>query len=66
MFEFKRNQVIVTVLVFMIAIAAYLQLKDPGMVVTPEIVENTSNMDVAISELEPQQIKLKNLLYLSF
>lgn len=56
MFEFKRNQVIVTVLVFMIAIAAYLQLKDPGMVVTPEIVENTSNMDVAISELEPEEM----------
>ncbi|MGL4345727.1 MAG: SpoIIIAH-like family protein [Cellulosilyticaceae bacterium] len=39
MFQFKRNQIIVTVLVFMIAIAAYLGLsEDPNTVVSPDMV----------------------------
>ncbi|MEG0013637.1 MAG: SpoIIIAH-like family protein [Cellulosilyticaceae bacterium] len=53
MFEFRRNQVIVTVLVFMIAIAAYLQLKEPELSVAPQIVDNSvGTNDVAVNEIE--------------
>ncbi|PHV72361.1 hypothetical protein CS063_02465 [Sporanaerobium hydrogeniformans] len=39
MFTFKRNQIIITVLVFMIAVAAYLNTKEPVAGVKPQLVE---------------------------
>lgn len=58
MFEFRRNQIIVTVLVFMIAIAAFLQFKDPGeIVVAPQIVEGAGAMkEVAVTEIDPSDV----------
>lgn len=43
MFTFKRNQVIITVLVFMIAVAAYLNTKEPVSKIKPQLVETTEN-----------------------
>lgn len=40
MFTFKRNQIIITVLVFMIAIAAYLNTQDAGVDVAPNLVQD--------------------------
>ncbi|MGL6174357.1 MAG: SpoIIIAH-like family protein [Cellulosilyticaceae bacterium] len=58
MFEFRRNQIIVTVLVFMIAIAAFLQFKDPGeIVVAPQLVEGEGAMkEVAVTEIDPSDV----------
>lgn len=55
MFQFKRNQIIVTVLVFMIAIAAYLGLSEPSMTTTPEIVKanQEEEMDFTLEEMTP-------------
>lgn len=51
MFQFKRNQVIVTVLVFMIAIAAYLSLTEaPANLSVPDM--NEATIPVADSELD--------------
>ena len=51
MFQFKRNQVIVTVLVFMIAIAAYLSLTEaPASLTIPDM--NEATIPVADSELD--------------
>ena len=51
MFQFKRNQVIVTVLVFMIAIAAYLSLTEaPASLSVPDM--NEATIPVADSELD--------------
>lgn len=51
MFQFKRNQVIVTVLVFMIAIAAYLSLTEaPASLTVPDM--NEATIPVADSELD--------------
>lgn len=54
MFQFRRNQVIVTILVFMIAIAAYLSLTEtPANLSTPQIADNNEEMiDVAEGELD--------------
>lgn len=53
MFQFRRNQVIVTVLVFMIAIAAYLSLTEaPADLATPQIADNNDMIDVADGELD--------------
>lgn len=53
MFQFRRNQVIVTVLVFMIAIAAYLSLTEvPADLTAPQIADNNDMIDVADSELD--------------
>ena len=54
MFQFRRNQVIVTVLVFMIAIAAYLSLTEaPADLTVPQIADNNEAMiDVADGELD--------------
>ncbi len=50
MFNFKRNQIIITVLVFMIAIAAYLNTKELPNGNKPSISEN--NMEVANNDSE--------------
>lgn len=50
MFNFKRNQIIITVLVFMIAIAAYLNTKELPNGNTPTISGN--NMEVANNDSE--------------
>lgn len=50
MFNFKRNQIIITVLVFMIAIAAYLNTKELPNGNTPTISEN--NMEVVHNDGE--------------
>lgn len=50
MFTFKRNQIIITVLVFMIAIAAYLNTKDSGLGVKPNLVQETDKSQEAILE----------------
>ncbi|MBU3811192.1 MAG: SpoIIIAH-like family protein [Candidatus Niameybacter stercoravium] len=51
MFQFKRNQVIVTVLVFMIAIAAYLSLTEaPANLSVPDM--NEATIPVADSEFD--------------
>ena len=42
MFNLKRNQVIITVLVFMIAIAAYLNTQEPGSNLPMNLVDNTT------------------------
>ncbi|MDA3733769.1 SpoIIIAH-like family protein [Niameybacter massiliensis] len=53
MFQFKRNQVIVTVLVFMIAIAAYLSLTEaPSSLTVPEVAENEATIDIADAEFD--------------
>lgn len=56
MFVFKRNQIIITVLVFMIAIAAYLNIKEPATSVTPNVVNNTADatLDVADNDFFSQ------------
>lgn len=56
MFVFKRNQIIITVLVFMIAIAAYLNIKEPSTAVTPNVVDSTTEgkMDMADNDFFSQ------------
>lgn len=54
MFEFKRNHIIVTVLVFMIAIAAYLSFSTPSSVM-PEVTAEANNNDVTVAELPADQ-----------
>jgi stage III sporulation protein AH len=50
MFNVKRNQIIVTVLVFMIAVAAYLNFTDSGMPL--ESVEVNSGAELTIEEIQ--------------
>ncbi|MDF2613632.1 MAG: hypothetical protein K0S71_1418 [Clostridia bacterium] len=50
MFTFKRNQIIITVLVFMIAIAAYLNTTDNGADVKPNLVQETDISSEGIAE----------------
>lgn len=50
MFTFKRNQIIITVLVFMIAIAAYLNTKDQEMGVQPNLVQDKGGTQEVIAE----------------
>ena len=50
MFTFKRNQIIITVLVFMIAIAAYLNTKDNASGVQPHLVQETDMSQQGIVE----------------
>ncbi|MDF2596842.1 MAG: hypothetical protein K0R69_3183, partial [Clostridia bacterium] len=50
MFTFKRNQIIITVLVFMIAIAAYLNTKDNASGVQPHLVQETDMSQEGIVE----------------
>ncbi|WP_069998197.1 SpoIIIAH-like family protein [Cellulosilyticum sp. I15G10I2] len=50
MFTFKRNQIIITVLVFMIAIAAYLNTKDGEVGVQPNLVQETDMSQEVIAE----------------
>lgn len=53
MFQFKRNQVIVTVLVFMIAIAAYLSLTEaPANLSVPDVAGSEENIPVADADLD--------------
>ncbi|MEG0580015.1 MAG: SpoIIIAH-like family protein, partial [Niameybacter sp.] len=54
MFQFKRNQIIVTVLVFMIAIAAYLSLTEaPASLTIPDVANNNEAMiPVAEADLD--------------
>lgn len=54
MFQFKRNQIIVTVLVFMIAIAAYLGLSEPPATMTPDLVQagQPDDNQVAFEDME--------------
>ncbi len=50
MFTFKRNQIIITVLVFMIAIAAYLNTKDNEAGVSPNLVQSGQITQEEIAE----------------
>ncbi len=50
MFTFKRNQIIITVLVFMIAIAAYLNTKDGEVGVQPNLVQETNRSEGILEE----------------
>ena len=50
MFTFKRNQVIITVLVFMIAIAAYLNTKESGGNMQPNLVKEADTTSEKIAE----------------
>jgi stage III sporulation protein AH len=50
MFTFKRNQIIITVLVFMIAIAAYLNTKDNASGIEPHLVQETDMSQEGIVE----------------
>ncbi|MEF9959701.1 MAG: SpoIIIAH-like family protein [Niameybacter sp.] len=54
MFQFKRNQVIVTVLVFMIAIAAYLSLTEaPTNLTVPDVADSDGlTIDIADAEID--------------
>ncbi|MGL4737713.1 MAG: SpoIIIAH-like family protein [Cellulosilyticaceae bacterium] len=54
MFQFKRNQIIVTVLVFMIAIAAYLGLSEPPTTMTPDLVQAGQN--------DPNQVAVEDMM----
>lgn len=53
MFEFKRNHIIVTVLVFMIAIAAFLTLEEgPTSIQPPQTAEAETDIAVATQDVD--------------